>query len=85
MQKFDGQIVNDNVMDMITELTKYKVELNGTVYHEIGRYVKSSGICHECNHEHKFDLSVREFTCESCESCEIVQFKDLVVAKSLII
>ncbi|OUS28748.1 transposase, partial [Thalassotalea sp. 42_200_T64] len=46
MQQFNGHMVNDNVMGMITELTKYKAELNGAVYHEIGRYVKSSGICH---------------------------------------
>jgi putative transposase len=47
MQQFNGQMVNDNVMDLITELTKYKAELNGAKYHEIGRFVKSSGICHE--------------------------------------
>lgn len=66
MQQFNGQMVNYNVMGMITSLTKYKADLNGSVYYEIGRYVKSSGICHECQHEHKFDLSVREFACENC-------------------
>ena len=80
MQQFNGQMVNDNVMGMITELTKYKAELNGAVYHEIGRFVKSSGICHECQHRHKFDLSVREF---SCESCGTVQCRDLAAAKSV--
>tara|TARA_R110001583_G_scaffold3468_1_gene22089 strand:+ start:480 stop:1646 length:1167 start_codon:yes stop_codon:yes gene_type:complete len=80
MQQFNGQMVNDNVMGMITELTKYKAELNGAVYHEIGRFVKSSGICHECQHRHKFDLSVREF---SCESCGLVQCRDLAAAKSV--
>jgi len=80
MQQFNGQMVNDNVMGMITELTKYKAELNGAVYHEIGRYVKSSGICHECRHEHKFDLSVREFICVSCGT---VQCRDLAAAKSV--
>jgi putative transposase len=58
MQQFNGQMVNDNVMGMITGLTKYKADLNGSVYHEIGRYVKSSGICYECKYEHKFDLGV---------------------------
>jgi putative transposase len=29
MQQFNGSMVNDNVMGMITSLTKYKVELNG--------------------------------------------------------
>ena len=80
MQQFNGQMVNDNVMGMITELTKYKTELNGAVYHEIGRYVKSSGICYECQHEHKFDLSVRNFACESCGT---VQCRDLSAAKSV--
>ena len=80
MQQFNGHMVNDNVMGMITELTKYKAELNGAVYHEIGRFVKSSGICHECKNEHKFDLSVREFT---CEICGLVQCRDLAAAKSI--
>jgi putative transposase len=80
MQQFNGQMVNDNVMGMITNLTKYKVDLNGAVYHEIGRFVKSSGICHECKQEHKFDLSVREF---ACESCGLVQCRDLSAAKSV--
>jgi len=80
MQQFNGQMVNDNVMGMITELTKYKAELNGAVYHEIGRYVKSSGICHECKCEHVFDLSVREFACESCGTA---QCRDLAAAKSV--
>ena len=73
-------MVNDNVMGMITELTKYKAELNGAVYHEIGHYVKSSGICYECQHEHKFDLSVRNFACESCGT---MQCRDLSAAKSV--
>ena len=80
MQQFNGKMVNDNVMGMLTELTKYKAELNGAVYHEIGRYVKSSGICYECQHEHKFDLSVRNFACESCGT---VQCRDLSAAKSV--
>jgi transposase len=80
MQQFNGQMVNDNVMGMITVLTQYKADLNGSVYHEIGRYVKSSGICYECKHEHKFDLGVREF---ACKSCGLVQCRDLAAAKSV--
>ena len=37
MQQFNGQMVNDNVMGMITGLTQYKADLIGAVYHEIGR------------------------------------------------
>jgi putative transposase len=65
MQQFNGQMVNDNVMGMITGLTQYKADLNGSVYHEIGRYVKSSGIYYECKDEHKFDLGVRELSCKA--------------------
>jgi putative transposase len=54
-------MVNDNVMGMITPLTQYKVELNGGLYHEIGLFVTSSGICCECQHGHKFDLNTRYF------------------------
>ncbi|MEY8215101.1 MAG: transposase [Colwellia sp.] len=66
MQQFNGVMVNDNVMGMLTSLTKYKVELNGGIYHEIGRFVKSSGICCECQYGHKFDLDTRSFTCDNC-------------------
>jgi putative transposase len=81
MQPFNGQRVNDNVMGMITALTQYKAKLNGAVYHEIGRFVKSSGICYECKYEHKFDLSVRNFVCESCGT---VQCRDFSAAKSVV-
>ncbi|KGK01626.1 RNA-guided endonuclease InsQ/TnpB family protein [Thalassotalea sp. ND16A] len=80
MQQFNGLMVNDNVMGMITTLAKYKVGLNGGIYCEIGRYVKSSGICYECKHEHKFDLNVRSFV---CENCGFEQCRDLSAAKSV--
>jgi putative transposase len=80
MQQFNGQMVNDNIMGKVTELVKYKAELNGAVYHEIGRFVKSSGVCLDCKHEHKFDLNVREFACESCGT---MQCRDLSAAKSV--
>jgi putative transposase len=54
IQQFSSQIVNDNVMGMITVLTQYKAELNGAVCHEIGRFVKSSGICCESDIPHLF-------------------------------
>ncbi|MFT6195375.1 MAG: putative transposase [Cognaticolwellia sp.] len=80
MQPFNGDMVNDNVMGMITALTQYKAKLNGAVYHKIRRFVKLLGICYECKHEHKFDLSVRNFACESCGT---VQCRDLSAAKSV--
>ncbi len=66
MQQFNGTMVADNIMGMITGLVKYKVELNGGIYHEIGRFVKSSGICSECGENHKLDLKDRVFTCINC-------------------
>ena len=80
MQQFNGSMVSDNVMGLITNLTRYKVELNGGIYHEIGRFVKSSGICCGCHYAHKFDLNVRSFT---CESCGLVQCRDWSAAKSI--
>lgn len=80
MQQFNGSMVNDNVMGLITNLARYKVELNGGIYHEIGRFVKSSGICCGCHHEHKFDLSVRTFT---CEGCGLIQCRDWSAAQSI--
>jgi putative transposase len=38
MQQFNGSMVNDNVMGLITQLSRYKAELRGKVYHEIGRF-----------------------------------------------
>jgi putative transposase len=63
-------MVNDNVMGMSAALTQYKAELNGAVYHEIGRFVKPSGICCECKYQHKFDLSVGNFACESYDTVQ---------------
>lgn len=66
MQQFNGNMVNDNVMGLITQLVRYKAELRGHMYHEIGRFKKSSGICHICQYPHKLSLSQRQFTCDQC-------------------
>ncbi|QUN04411.1 transposase [Shewanella yunxiaonensis] len=66
MQKFNGQMVADNIMGLISDLTKYKVELEGKIHHEIGRFERSTGICCECNHRHKLTLKDRTFTCVNC-------------------
>lgn len=50
-------------MGLISDLTKYKVELEGKIHHEIGRFERSTGICCECNHRHKLTLKDRTFTC----------------------
>lgn len=66
MQKFNGQMVADNIMGLISDLTKYKVELEGKIHHEIDRFERSTGICCECNHHHKLTLKDRSFTCINC-------------------
>jgi putative transposase len=73
-------MVNDNVMGLITQLSKYKAELRGKVYHEIGRFEKSSGICTSCNYHHKLSLSQRTFACHQCSA---IQCRDWSAAISV--
>lgn len=80
MQKFNGSMVADNVMGLITQLSKYKTELEGKLYHEIGRFEKSTGICSECGQHHVLTLNDRNFTCVACRVC---QSRDLSAAKSI--
>ena len=80
MQKFNGSMVADNVMGLITQLSKYKAELEGKLYHEIGRFEKSTGICSECGQNHVLTLNDRYFTCVACGT---YQNRDLSSAKSI--
>ena len=80
MQKFNGSMVADNVMGLITQLSKYKTELEGKLYHEIGRFEKSTGVCSECGQHHVLTLNDRNFTCTACETN---QNRDLSAAKSI--
>ena len=80
MQKFNGSMVADNVMGLITQLSKYKTELEGKIYHEIGRFEKSTGICSECGQHHVLTLKDRNFTCLACRT---YQGRDLSAAKSI--
>lgn len=80
MQKFNGSMVADNVMGLITQLSKYKAELEGKLYHEIGRFEKSTGICSECGQRHVLTLNDRRFTCTACGA---YQSRDLAAAKSI--
>ncbi|MFC0172836.1 RNA-guided endonuclease InsQ/TnpB family protein [Vibrio comitans] len=66
MQKFNGKMVADNIMGLISDLTKYKVELRGGVHHEIGRFERTTGVCSSCGQQHKLTLKERSFTCTSC-------------------
>ena len=80
MQRFNGRMVADNVMGLITQLSKYKAELEGKLYHEIGRFEKSTGICSECGQHHALTLNDRNFTCSDCGT---YQNRDLSAAKSI--
>ncbi|MCV2884263.1 transposase [Aestuariibacter sp. AA17] len=80
MQQFNGSMVADNVMGLITQLAKYKADLEGKLYHEIGRFEKSTGICSECGQRHVLSLSERYFTCTACAT---YQSRDLSAAKSI--
>ncbi|MFT7200071.1 MAG: putative transposase [Glaciecola sp.] len=80
MQQFNGNMVHDNVMGLITQLSKYKAELRGKVYHEIGRFEKSSGICTSCDHHHKLLLIQRTFACHQCGT---IQCRDWSAAMSV--
>ena len=80
MQKFNGSMISDNVMGLITQLSKYKAELEGKLYHEIGRFEKSTGICSECGQHHVLTLNDRHFTCVACGA---YQSRDLSAAKSI--
>lgn len=80
MQKFNGSMVADNVMGLITQLVKYKAELEGKLYHEIGRFVKSTGICTDCGQHHALTLNNRNFTCSTCAT---YQSRDLSAAISI--
>ena len=70
MQQFNGSMIGDNVMGMITSLVKYKTELAGNIYYEIGRYEKSTGVCVECDQHHVLSLDQRSFTCTGCGICQ---------------
>lgn len=80
MQKFNGSMVADNVMGLISQLSKYKAELEGKLYHEIGRFEKSTGICCECGQHNVLTLNDRNFTCTTCGT---YQNRDLSSAKSI--
>ncbi len=68
MQQFNGKMVGDNIMGTIIPLTKYKVEERGGLVYQIGRFVKSTGICKSCHHKHNLSLKERNFVCENCGS-----------------
>lgn len=80
MQTFNGSMVADNVMGLITQLSKYKAELEGKLYHEIGRFEKFTGICTECGQHHVLTLNERYFTCSACDTH---QNRDLSAAISI--
>lgn len=80
MQAFNGRMVGDNHMGMITSLVEYKVAREGGLFHQIGRFEKSTGVCMHCQHTHNLALNQRSFT---CLSCNILQSRDLASAVTI--
>lgn len=52
IQKFNGSMVADNIMGLITQFSQYKADLEGKSYHRIGLFEKSTGICENCGQHH---------------------------------
>jgi len=67
MQQWNGRMVGDNVMGLLPNLVRYKVKREGGIFHQIGRFEKSTGICSECGHHHKLTLKGRRFACIACK------------------
>lgn len=80
MQQFNGRMVNDNVMGALPNLVKYKLVQEGGLFHRIGRFEKTTGICHACRHAHTLTLKQRSFTCEKCQT---VQCRDWSAAVAI--
>lgn len=68
MQQFNGNMVANNIIGLITQLSKYKAELEGKLYHGIGQFVKSTGVSVECGQHHTPVLNDRYFTCKACKA-----------------
>ncbi len=52
---------------VLTGMVKYKCELYGKTYHEIGRFMPSTKTCSCCGHVlDSIKLSVKEWTCPNC-------------------
>jgi putative transposase len=68
MQQWNGRMGGDNVMGLLPNLVRYKVKREGGIFHQIGRFEKSTGICSECGHHHKLTLKDRRFACTACKT-----------------
>jgi len=64
----NGRMVGDNVMGLLPNLVRYKVKREGGIFHQIGRFEKSTGICSECGHHHNLTLKDRRFACTACKT-----------------
>jgi len=66
MQQWNGRMTGDNLMGEIVDLTRYKMERNGGLIHNINRFAPSSKLCNNCGHSQSMDLKDRVFECMGC-------------------
>ena len=67
MQHWNGRMVGDNLMAEIVSLTRYKVQRQGGLVHQINRFAPSTKLCNKCQHEQTMALGERVFVCEKCD------------------
>jgi putative transposase len=61
---------------------RYKAEWAGRSWHVHGRFVRSTGVCPDCNHVGpKLGLSIRSWPCDSCGS---VHDRDVAAARVIL-
>lgn len=66
MQRWNGHMVQDNLMSEIVNLAAYKVLREGGLFHKINRFSASTKPCSQCGVLHELSLNNREFQCSSC-------------------
>lgn len=59
-------MVGDNLMAEIVSLSRYKVQRQGGLVHQIDRFAPSSKLCSQCKHEQPMALDERVFVCDKC-------------------
>ncbi len=60
-------MVGDNLMAEIVSLSRYKVQRQGGLVHQINRFAPSTKLCSQCSHQQSMAIGDRVFVCENCE------------------
>ncbi len=76
-----AKAISDAGWGMFATMLKYKAEMIGKVYLEIGRFFPSSKTCNHCLHKvSDMNLKIREWKCPKCET---VNDRDINAAKNI--